>query len=121
MSGIQKLNSPPINSPAKCGTLAHELAHELLHWNGEEKGTKQQRELDAEATAYVVLNHFGMQSGSRFYLTGYGITGEMLQASMQIIAATARRIIEKIEGATEAQGEGRGRLGLPLSRLDSTS
>lgn len=88
---------------AKCGTLAHELAHELLHWNGEEKGTKQQRELEAEATAYVVLNHFGMQSGSRFYLTGYGITGDMLQASMQIIAATARRIIEKIEGVNETQ------------------
>ena len=90
---------------AKCGTVAHELAHELLHWNGTEKATKQQRELEAEATAYVVLSHFGMQSGSRFYLTGYGITGEMLQASMQIIAATARRIIEQIEGASDGQEE----------------
>lgn len=93
--------SQPI--PAKCGTLAHELAHELLHWNGEEKGTKRQRELEAEATAYVVLNHFGMQSGSRFYLNGYGVTGEMLRASMQIIAATSRKIIEKIEGTTQEE------------------
>jgi hypothetical protein len=100
---------------AKCGTLAHELAHELAHWNGEEKGTKQQRELEAEATSYVVLKHFGMQSGSRFYLTGYGITGEMLQASMQIIAATARRIIEKIEGANETQQEAEEDSALPLA------
>ena len=100
---------------AKCGTLAHELAHELLHWNGEEKATKQQRELEAEATAYVVLTHFGMQSGSRFYLTGYGITGAMLQASMQIIAATARRIIEKIDGANQPEEDAEGDSALPLA------
>jgi antirestriction protein ArdC len=90
--------------PAKCGTLAHEIAHELMHKTGD-ASTKQQRELEAEATAYVVLNHFGMSSGSRFYLHGYGITGEMLKASMQTIAATARRIIDQIEGAsTEREG-----------------
>lgn len=100
---------------AKCGTVAHELAHELLHWKGEEKTTKQQRELEAEATAYVVLSHFGMQSGSRFYLTGYGITGEMLQASMQTIAATARRIIEQIEGANETHEEAGEDSALPLA------
>ena len=100
---------------AKCGTLAHELAHELLHWNGEQKATKQQRELEAEATAYVVLSHFGMQSGSRFYLTGYGVTGEMLQASMQIIAATARRIIEKIETGSESEQEAGEDSALPLA------
>ena len=83
--------------PAKCGTLAHEIAHELLH-KGADRGTKQQRELEAEATAYVVLAHFGMESGSRFYLHGYGITGDMLTESMQQIASAARRIIEQIEG-----------------------
>lgn len=87
--------SQPI--PAKCGTLAHEIAHELLH-RGADRGTKQQRELEAEATAFVVLAHFGMSSGSRFYLQSYGITGEMLAASLTIIAGAARRIIEQIEG-----------------------
>ena len=83
--------------PAKCGTLAHEIAHELLH-KGADRGTKQQRELEAEATAYVVLAHLGMESGSRFYLHGYGITGDMLTESMQQIASAARHIIEQIEG-----------------------
>lgn len=91
--------------PAKCGTLAHEIAHELLH-KGAERGTLQQRELEAEATAYVVLAHFGMSSGSRFYLHNYGVTGDMLTASLQIIAGASRRIIEQIEGAAAAEGEG---------------
>ena len=96
--------SQPI--PAKCGTLAHEIAHELLH-RGADRGTKQQRELEAEATAFVVLAHFGMSSGSRFYLQSYGITGEMLAASLTIIAGAARRIIEQIEGkAGKEEGAG---------------
>lgn len=91
--------------PAKCGTLAHEIAHELLH-KGADRGTLQQRELEAEATAYVVLAHFGMSSGSRFYLHNYGVTGEMLTASLQIIAGASRQIIEQIErpAATEEEG-----------------
>lgn len=94
--------------PARCGTIAHELAHELLH-QGENKGkgTKQQRELEAEAVAFVVLDHFSMKSGSQFYLHSYGITGEMLTASMQIITTTARQIIDKIEGTSNTK-EGAG-------------
>ncbi len=100
--------------PAKCGTLAHEIAHELMH-KGAERGTKQQRELEAEATAYVVLSHFEMSSGSRFYLHGYGITGEMLTASMQTISATARRIIYQIEGTNIDKEEAEDDSALPLA------
>ena len=100
--------------PAKCGTLAHEIAHELLH-KGADRGTKQQRELEAEAAAYVVLAHFGMNSGSRFYLHGYGITGEMLTASMQTIAATARKIIDQIEGTNSKKEEAEEDSALPLA------
>lgn len=91
--------------PAKCGILAHEIAHELLH-KGADRGTKQQRELEAEATAYVVLSHFGITSGSRFYLHSYGVTGEMLTASIQIIASASRQIIEQIEGTSATEEEG---------------
>ncbi len=102
--------------PAKCGTIAHELAHELLH-QGEnaKKGTKQQRELEAEAVAFVVLEHFGMRSGSQFYLHSYGITGEMLTGSMQTIAATARQIIVRIEGTGDNREEAEEESALPLA------
>jgi hypothetical protein len=86
----------------------------MLH-KGAERGTKQQRELEAEATAYVVLSHFEMSSGSRFYLHGYGITGEMLTASMQTISATARRIIDQIEGTNTDKGEAEDDSALPLA------
>jgi len=93
--------------PARCGTVAHELAHELLHKGTEARreATKQQRELEAEAVAFVVLDHYGMESGSQFYLHGYGITGEMLNASMQIITATARKIIERVDGERTTEDE----------------
>ena len=98
---------------AKCGTLVHEFAHELLHKQDRSQG-KQQRELEAEAVAYAVLAHYGMHSGSRFYLASYGITGEMLSASMQTIAKTARQIIEKIE-ANSQEKEAKGDSVLPLA------
>jgi hypothetical protein len=102
--------------PAKCGTLAHEIAHELLH-KGADRGTKQQRELEAEATAYVVLSHFGITSGSRFYLHSYGVTGEMLTASIQIIAGASRQIIEQIEGTIASEAEGADDAPAPTAML----
>lgn len=102
--------------PAKCGTIVHELAHELLHQGqAVKKSTKQQRELEAEAVAFVVLDHFQMRSGSQFYLHSYGVTGEMLTASMQIIAATARQIIDKIAGSSSNKEEADEESTLPLA------
>jgi antirestriction protein ArdC len=82
----------------RAGVLAHELAHELLH-QGENKEaakaiTKKQRELEAEAVAFAVLSHFGVELASRFYLATYAITGEMLNTSMATISKTARRLID---------------------------
>lgn len=98
---------------AKCGSLVHEFAHELLHREDRSQG-KQQRELEAEAVAYAVLTHYDLHPGSRFYLASYGITGEMLTASMQTIAKTARQIIEKIEAKGEGK-EAEGDSALPLA------
>ncbi len=99
---------------AKCGTLAHELAHELLHKIDRTQG-KQQRELEAESVAYAVLMHYGIHSGSRFYLASYDITGEMLAASMQTITKTARQIIEQIDGQQTEEGADDAPDALPLA------
>src|SRR5215472_11858156 len=64
----------------QAATLAHEIAHSLLHFTQDGKRIttrdgkeidRQQRELDAEATAYVVGSYFGIQSPSDFYLAAY--------------------------------------------------
>ena len=53
-----------------------------------------------------------MQPGSQFYLASYGITGEMLSATMQTISMTARQIIERIEGGAAKEEEEVGDAGL---------
>jgi hypothetical protein len=84
-------------------TLAHEIAHSLLHWDadwhrittrdGKEIG-KQQRELEAEAVAYVVGSYFGIQSPSDFYLATYRVTPAMLLEAVETIAKTVKVILE---------------------------
>jgi len=56
----------PGQSPAEeFSTLAHELAHELLH-RGERRAdtSKRTRETEAEATAFVVCQAVGLETGS---------------------------------------------------------
>jgi antirestriction protein ArdC len=86
----------------QAATLAHEIAHSLLHWtadgkkitsrDGKEIG-KQQRELEAEATAYTVCAYFGIQSPSDFYLATYKVTPAMLLEAVGTISATVKAIL----------------------------
>ena len=41
-------------------TIIHEIAHELMHQNGQPRLIHTIMELEAEAVAYVVARHFGM-------------------------------------------------------------
>ena len=87
----------------QAATLAHEIAHSLLHWDadghkittreGKEIG-KQQRELEAEAVAYVVGSYFGIQSPSDFYLATYRVTPAMLLEAVETIAKTVKTILD---------------------------
>ena len=86
----------------QAATLAHEISHSHLHWTpdghkittreGREIG-RQQRELEAEATAYVVCSYFGVQSPSDFYLATYDVTAPMLLEAVETIATTAKTIL----------------------------
>jgi IrrE N-terminal-like domain len=96
----------------QAATLAHEIAHSLLHWtadwhrittrDGKEIG-KQQRELEAEAVAYVVGSYFGIQSPSDFYLATYRVTPAMLLEAVETIAKTVKTILE---GCQQVEPEG---------------
>ena len=91
--------------PARCGVLAHELCHELLHRSNLEGKTRQQRELEAESVSYVVLTHFGLKPQSHFYLAVYKITAEMLADSLATISSTAKIIIDLCESNSEKKSE----------------
>ena len=86
----------------QAATLAHEIAHSLLHFTPDGKRIttrdgkeidKQQRELEAEATAYVVGSYFGIQSRSDFYPASYKVTPAMLLEAVETIAATVKTIL----------------------------
>jgi antirestriction protein ArdC len=90
--------------------LIHELAHEFIHWDPEKrpKLTKEQKELEAEAVAYVVSQQIGLpESNSDKYLALYHKSYD-LQLSLEIIHRAAQEILhgitpsEKSEQATQA-------------------
>jgi len=86
----------------QAATLAHEIAHSPLHFTPDGKRIttrdgkeidRQQRELEAEATAYVVGSYFGIQSPSDFYLAAYKVTPALLLEAVETIAATVKTIL----------------------------
>ena len=78
--------------------LIHELAHELLHWNPETRPqlTKEQKELEAEATAYVVANVLGIpETNSKEYLALYCKSYD-LEESLEAIHETSQKILNAV-------------------------
>ena len=76
--------------------LAHEYTHALLH-KSTELGMKE-RECEAEAAAYIVASHFGIESPfSAGYLQMYSADAKTLKAQLERIQKCAHSIIDKVE------------------------
>ncbi|MHB8263476.1 MAG: ArdC-like ssDNA-binding domain-containing protein [Acidimicrobiales bacterium] len=97
------------NSPAqKVKTLAHELAHALLH---EKEQNRQMAELEAESTAYVVCQVLGVDSSD--YSFGYVATwagnGDQAIAGIKTsgirIQKTAAAILQFLETERDRVGQ----------------
>jgi antirestriction protein ArdC len=83
----------------RAAVLVHEIAHELAHQKGNGVGlSRSQREAEAEATAFVVCQHFGLKPASEQYLAAWDVKADMLMASLERISELARRIISMLEG-----------------------
>ena len=79
----------------KVNTLVHEIAHELLHQDGEGKMlSKQQQEIQAEGTAYVVCKHFGLSTKSFTYLALYKADSQQILENLEAIAKASKEVIE---------------------------
>jgi antirestriction protein ArdC len=79
--------------------LVHELAHEMLHHgSGSVRGSKTQRETEAEAVAFVVSTAIGINCGtsSSDYIQLYNGDKGTLAASLDRIQKTALEIITAI-------------------------
>ena len=88
--------------------MIHETAHAILHAlpveNGEIVGEHEKdrrtREVEAESVAYIVCQHFGIETGdsSFAYVTSWSKNKELpeLKASLECISKTASKMIEDI-------------------------
>ncbi len=87
-----------LDTAQRFSVLVHEFAHELLHGSWERANLlKKVKELEAEATAYVVLKHFGLKGKAPQYLALYRVEEVDIMASLDRIVSTASRIIGGLE------------------------
>jgi N-terminal domain of anti-restriction factor ArdC len=85
----------------KTATLIHEAAHALLHWGDQKEIAdalgKKMREVEAESTAYAVMQYLGIDSTADEYLTLYGVNGKTIKASLGRIRCAVSTLIDAIE------------------------
>lgn len=96
------------SSAQQTKTLAHEIARSILHSSESRfEQSRADRELEAESVAYIVCQHFGLDSSD--YSFGYVATWKKEQAQKALkksagrIASAAKKIIEGIESQSEEE------------------
>lgn len=86
-----------IDPSAGTKTLVHEIAHELMHKEGLAILNTTIKELEAEAVAYVVCKHFGVDGlSSPNYIALSGANSELILAHLDRIRTTAADIIKSV-------------------------
>jgi antirestriction protein ArdC len=92
-----KITLLPGQSPAEeFSTLAHELAHELLHRGDRRSATSRRiRETEAEATAFVVCHAIGLETGSAAsdYIQLWNGDAQLLTESLAYIRQAASQML----------------------------
>ena len=73
-----------LNQTERSGVLAHELGHELLHQKDESELSKEIKEMEAEAAAFVVMDHYGVDIKSDKYLALYKESYDLKQSLKRI-------------------------------------
>ena len=90
---IQILNG--LSPAVEFTTVVHEFAHELLHRGADRPASRNTRELEAEAVAFVVGTGAGIDTAasSRDYIHLYGGDCELLTQALDRIQRAASRIL----------------------------
>lgn len=124
----QQLDGRPASTLQKTKSLAHELGHGLNDHGGKhDHATRSEQETVAEGTAFVALDHFGLDSGERSfpYIAAFAKDTALLKKVLGIIQRTSRTIIDDVEGLDlpeQAQpAETSGRVSHTLSKAATSS
>jgi antirestriction protein ArdC len=90
---------PGKSAAEEFAVLVHELAHELLHRNGEEpRPSRTVRETEAEAVAFVVAHAAGLQTSTACsdYIQSYNGDIKTLTESLERIQRTSAEILAAV-------------------------
>jgi len=109
-SGVCERRSPTTTKPVVevvdrenradlASTLIHEYAHALLHFDCDDEKERSRREVEAEAVAYIVSRHFGLDAdNAAFYLAAWdGDAPETVRDRLDRISKTAAEVIDAVE------------------------
>lgn len=79
-------------------TLIHEIAHEILHKGSESKMlSKNDKECQAESTAYIVASHFGLENVvSAEYLIHWGNSEKEFSKNLSSTIKASEEILEML-------------------------
>ena len=90
-----------LSSDGRAKTLAHELAHHLLHRDVARDGDLPTLEAEAEGTAYAVLSYFGVDASeySFVYVARWAESKEVVRTALSNIQSTVRKMVEAVEGS----------------------
>lgn len=93
-----------LDSRNRLAVLCHELAHHLAHLGTKDDKSTQQRELEAEGVAHIVLHYLGIEhETSGNYLTNWQATPQTLLASLGTINKIVKQIVQLIDGVDDGR------------------
>jgi len=80
-------------------TLIHEFAHAVLHFERDPDAEKSKLEVEAEAVAYIVSRHFGLEAdNAAFYRAAWdGAAPDTVRDRLDRISRTAAELIDAVE------------------------
>lgn len=87
-------------------TFIHEIAHELLHQNADDKTNRHQREIEAEMVSYIICQKYGIEGvadASATYLANWGADGKSIRQSTSRIISAVNKISDGIEGKKQTE------------------
>jgi hypothetical protein len=102
-AGLSTKGTVIINSrldhAGKFSVLAHEIAHEMIHWDKDLPLSRDQKELEAEAVAFIACDYAGLESNQSHsdYIKIYNGDKDALQESMGRIFVACREMLKGLE------------------------
>ena len=79
-------------------TLFHEIAHELIHTKEiRATGDKQTQEIQAEATAHVLAEYYGIETHANKYLALYDADANKIMENLKTVSSTVKTLITYID------------------------